>query len=227
MKVGLRRPPKKPKRKELLSAYTILCNTHDACMSFLDVFETGRRIRNARGAPTDEEQDLLRAMLVFATSGLDSVVKQLINDALPALIERDEGARAVVTTHVERMIRKGDQTDVKLLATALLALRPRDVFINRVICELTSGSLQSKDELLKVAACFNIPSAALVADHKSLSDIFAARNHIIHEMDIDFSQPRRNRRPRRKATMVKCSNEILAIASLFLKEVDDRMKSAQ
>lgn len=224
MKIKLRRAPKKPRHRAMLNnAYTIICNTHDACLSFLDVFETGRQVRNAKGAPTNEEQDLLRAMLVFATSGLDSMIKQLIRDTLPTVVERDEGARTVVTTYIERMIRRGDQTDTKLLATALLARNPRDVFIDRVIADLTSGSLQSKDELLRIAACFNIPSDRLVTNHSSLSDIFTARNQVIHEMDIDFTQPRRNRRPRTKETMVKYTNEILTIASLFLGEVDERM----
>jgi hypothetical protein len=219
----LRRAPRRPKHKAASNAYVIICNTHDACSSFLDVFETGRRARNAKGAPTNEEQDLLRAMLVFATSGLDSMIKQLIRDTLPAVVERDEGARTVVTTYVERMIRRSDQTDIRLLATALLARKPRDIFIDRVIADLTSGSLQSKDELLRIAACFNIPSARLVTNDSSLSDIFTARNQIIHEMDIDFAQPRRNRRPRRKETMVRYTNDILTIASLFLGEVDGRM----
>jgi hypothetical protein len=39
-----------------------------------------------RGMSTDEEQDLLRAMLVTAAPGLDAMTKQLIRDALPKVV---------------------------------------------------------------------------------------------------------------------------------------------
>ena len=58
----------------------ILCSAHDAASSFLDTFNKVREARQAKGTPTDEEQDLLRAMLLFATAGLDSMVKQLVTD---------------------------------------------------------------------------------------------------------------------------------------------------
>lgn len=223
MAIRLRHAPSKPKETEVFNAYVIICNAHDACKSFLNIFESSRRLRNARGAPTDEDQDLLRAMLIFATSGLDSMAKQLVRDALPAVVERHEGARKVVTTHVERTIRKSDQTDAKILATVLMAKQPRKAFIDYVINDLTSSSLQSTEELLKIAAYFDIPSNKLIITQEPLTEIFRARNQIIHEMDIDFAQPRRNRRPRRKETMVKYTNEILKISSAFLKEVIERI----
>src|SRR5690349_10645733 len=74
------------------NAYVILCNAHDAASSFLEAFQDVRKARRAKGMPTDEEQDLLRAMLLFASAGLDSLVKQLIRDALPAVLESNEAA---------------------------------------------------------------------------------------------------------------------------------------
>lgn len=70
--------PERPRSGDCSNAYTILCNSHDTASSFLETFEAVRSARNARGAPTDEEQDLLRACVVFAGAGLDSMVKQLV-----------------------------------------------------------------------------------------------------------------------------------------------------
>ena len=38
------------------------------------------------GTPTYEEQDMLRAMVIFSAAGLDSALKYLLRDALPVLI---------------------------------------------------------------------------------------------------------------------------------------------
>jgi hypothetical protein len=57
------------------------------------------------GKESDEaQQDLLRAALLFAAAGVDSMVKQLIADALPAVIERSEGARAKLEDYVDRRL---------------------------------------------------------------------------------------------------------------------------
>src|SRR5437762_13871303 len=52
------------------------------------------RQKGGGGALTVAEQDLLRAMLVFAAAGLDSLVKQLIRDALRTLSARDRAVQA-------------------------------------------------------------------------------------------------------------------------------------
>lgn len=67
---------------------------------------------------------------------------------------------------------------------------------------------------------FDIPSAALATDLKLLERIFRARNEIVHEMDVDFAQTNRNRRPRRKEAMINHTTEILRLANAFLVEVD-------
>jgi hypothetical protein len=80
--------PRISNKKSLKKASVIICNTYETACSFLDAFETIRKNRSARGGSTDEEQDLLRAMLIFSTSGLDSMFKQLIKDVLPEVIKR-------------------------------------------------------------------------------------------------------------------------------------------
>lgn len=223
MQTKLGHYPAKPKSEETFNAYVIVCRTYDASSSFLDIFEKTRKARGAKGAPTDEEQDVLRAMLTFATSGLDSMVKQLVRDALPSIINTDQGATKMFKGHVESKIKRADQLDFKFLAAVLVEERPRESLVRGLVHSLTSSSLQSKDELLKVAAYFNIPSKDLSKNIALLDRIFGARNEISHEMDIDFAQPNRNRRPRRRKEMVEYTQEILRLSEAFLTLVDKKL----
>ncbi len=92
--------------------------------------------------------------------------------------------------------------------------------MSALIDDLISQSLQSKDQVLRVGSFFDIRSAALAPDVRLLERIFRARNEIVHEMDVDFDQPNRNRRPRRKAEMIEHTSEVLRVANAFLSEVD-------
>jgi hypothetical protein len=214
--------PLRPQRDACEDAYVILCNAHDAVRSFHDTFESVRRTRKAKGMPTDEEQDLLRAMVLFAGAGLDSTVKQLIRDALALVIEHDEGATFQFKAHIEQRLRD-DGSSRQFLADILGDREPRKQLFVRLVRDLTSDSLQSAEQLLKVAAYFNIPSQRISTDIKALKDIFAVRNQIGHEMDIDFSQVNRSRRARARDKMVKYATELLRIAAAFLAEVDSKI----
>ena len=111
---------------ELKNASIVFQYTSDSVNNFYRVYQESRI--GSKGSTTHEQQDLLRAMLVFACSGLDSVVKQLIKDSLPKVIERDlrnEGARKEFQKFVERRIKKVDvdneesrlpQTDARFIS---------------------------------------------------------------------------------------------------------------
>lgn len=74
---------------------------------------------------------------------------------------------------------------------------------------------------MRVAAHFDIPSAELFSrsDQQEFRRIFSARNEIIHEMDVDFNQPNRNRRPRRKNQMIDDTQKIFVVSERFLRSV--------
>lgn len=216
--------PAKPKSTQCLNSFTILCNAHDASTSFLDTFDKSRKARKAKGTPTDEEQDLLRAMLVFATAGLDSMAKQLIREALPVVIANSTGAEAMFKQFIERSLRGPEDIGRRLLADVLGDARPRERLMEALISDLTAGSLQSADELLRVAAYFDIPSKELVAAPDDVKKIFQVRNQIVHEMDVNFAAVNRNRRSRAKGTMVKYTNEIFRVAADLLAAVDGKCK---
>jgi hypothetical protein len=65
------------------------------------------RMEKEEGASSQNNQDILRAMLLFACSGLDAVVKQLIQDALKAVLQHDEGAQRELKKFAERRFRRG------------------------------------------------------------------------------------------------------------------------
>jgi hypothetical protein len=214
--------PNKPTSPECQSAFTILCNAHDAASSFLDAFEAVRKARKAHGATTDEEQDLLRACLVFAGAGLDSMAKQLIRDALPTVIEKNLGAHAMLKQHVERQVLRDSANTSAILAELLVDPDPRSRLVVRLVADLTAGSLQSSEELMRVGSYFDIPSKDLAQDARALQAIFNVRNQIVHEMDVDFGQVNRNRRSRTRASMIQYTNEVFRVATALLGEIDKR-----
>jgi hypothetical protein len=214
--------PERPGKSQCQNAFTILCNAHDTADSFLGIFETVRTARQARGTPTDEEQDLLRACLVFAGAALDSMAKQLIRDALPAVIDRQPGAHAMLQRHVERRLRDLPSTGLDLLAEVLVDRDPRSRLLARLVDDLTSGSLQSADEVMRMASYFDIPSRDLVQDVPLLQRIFNARNQIVHEMDVDFGRTNRSRRSRTRADITQYTDELFKVSDTLLREVDAR-----
>ncbi len=159
-------------------------------------------------------------MLVFAGAGLDSMIKQLVRDALSLAIDRSKGAEASFRRFISKRLARQDTLDPGFLSSVLASRNPRDVLVSTLVADLISPSLQSKDQLMRVASYFDIPSAALETDLRLLDGIFRARNEIVHEMDVDFAQTNRNRRPRRKAVMIDHTTEILRLANAFLTEVD-------
>ena len=216
--------PAPPDAPGCQNAFTILCNAHDTASSFLEAFTVVRKARNAKGTPTDEEQDLLRACVVFAGAGLDSMAKQLVEDALPIVVERHPGAESMFKQHVGRhMLRDATGELAPASLAEILADRdPRAYLIRRLVDDLTSGSLQSAEEVMRIASYFDIPSRDLDIDVGFAREIFGARNQIVHEMDVHFDQVNRNRRSRNRARVTAYTDEILRIASVLLAEVDKR-----
>jgi len=220
--------PQQPPEAELQIAYFILAAAQRTAEAFFQTFDQVRQARGAQGAPTDPEQDLLRAGLIFTTAGLDAMVKQLVRDALHSVLLKDEGATQQLTDYVETCLRRPSgtgemQLDAKYLAAVLTHPSPREAIEKALLKQLTSNSLQSKDELLRVAAYFAIPARSITVDVNLLRDIFTVRNEIAHEMDVNFGAPNRRRRSRRRDHMVEYAREILRIGTRFLAAVQAKL----
>ncbi len=89
--MGFEPEPPLPVAEELWNAHTVLQRTFWTASSFLTIFDA-RLGERGRGAPSDEDYDLLRAMLLFRGAGIDSMMKHIIREALEVVIERVEKA---------------------------------------------------------------------------------------------------------------------------------------
>lgn len=204
-----------------------------AVSNFHALYVAGRT--SGTTAASHEEQDLLRAMLLFACSGLDAVVKQLIQDALETVLEHDEGAQREFKKFAERRLKKsstGEERertltgqnipDVSLLAELLVSFNPRALLVFTLTKTLISDSLQSRDQLLKVASHFALTKDDVMSDDKVTKEAFDARNQIAHEMDVDL-QSGKGRRARDYNTMVLWCENIAEISRCFVDHTAAKM----
>ena len=193
------------------AAYAILEGAAESASSFEQIF-------NAAGSSGPQDQDALRAMLLFASAGLDSMVKQLARDALPMLIEFNAGAREQYRVFVERKLRREDER-YSLLSAAIVG-DPGE-FRTLLVDDLTGSSLQSVDELSRSAAFFDIPTVDLIPDPEALREVFSTRNQIAHEMDVDPSTG--GQRHREFPVMRRYTEQIVTVAGRYLSLVDSRL----
>jgi hypothetical protein len=214
-----------PKAPACSGAATILERTHESADALLKAFELAQTGRGSpRGMTTDEEQDLLRAMLVMAAAGLDSMLKRLIRDAMPALVKAKPQVREGLEKFVARSIR-GDAdapeplAGAKFLSRVLVAESQQSQVIEEYTRELTGASLQSAPELLRTVQALGLSKVKL--DASRFKAIFDVRNKIIHELDINLSTDRRKRNLRRREQMMADTDALLEVGEQVLTEVEE------
>lgn len=218
-----------PTQPALAQAHRILMAANMAASNFWFLWDIFRSDKPKGGTSSDSEQDLLRAMLVFACAGLDSMIKQIVQDALPLVIERDSSAREQLVRYAESRIGHRDGTsgdlvlDHRLLTRLLLAPSPQAGFIQQLVQELTADSLQSKTEIMKVSAFFGLEPKLVCPDPHALDATFKVRNRIIHEMDVNLTGRTRKRTSRTLKEMQTSTKLILDVGAAFLREVDRKL----
>ena len=212
-------PPETDKSKKVVG------HAKDSVAGFANAFDAVRQHRGAgAGAPTDEEQDLARAALVFAAAGLDSCIKHLIKDSITSLAEFDSKVKDQLNKFVRKLLES--ETNDRI-ASALLADSPRIDLIDSYIYELTGSSLQSFEELAKAAGALGINVQPLVDNKTELVRIFKMRNKIIHELDVNFDGGvgQRERNSRSKDDLVADSNLLLTVADGFVGGVEHKLEN--
>lgn len=203
-------------------AKLILEYAHDSGSALLKAYRLLLRGRKAtRGMTTDEEQDLLRAMLVMAAAGLDGMAKQLIRDALPSLVKCSEAVRSGLETFIQRQIASDAEgttaaTGAKFLARVLAAESQQSQVIEEYIRKLTGGSLQSGEELIRTAKALGLEASQCEIDKNKVQAIFDIRNQIIHELDMNPAGTRRKRHLRKQNEMVAHADMLLGIGQRLL-----------
>ena len=209
----------------------ILKATEDSVKSFFSAFDKVRQVKSRpeRRAPTDAEQDLVRAGLVFAAAGLDSILKQLVRDCMHHLAQSDEAAQQEFLTYVASELRgQSDQPDSRgryeFLARVLSSDSPRKQLIEEYIVHLTGTSLQSADQVFKVVKALGLDPQKLPAQKKDLNEIFEVRNKIIHELDVKFTgqRGRGGRNSRAKANLEEYSNKLILVGKSLIEAVDQK-----
>jgi len=176
---------------------------------------------NVRGILTEIEQDLLRAALVFACAGLDSVIKHSTLDNLKKLIDEDENIEKEFAKFVERKLSqsKTDNASLPFLAAQLIKKDLRKSLLEMYVQDLVGNSLQSEKEITKVCNALGINQPDSLT---GIQEVFRMRNEVIHEMDIALNKKPRKRINRSQDSMLKAINRVLLLASDFVKKIETK-----
>ena len=83
----------------------------------------------------------------------------------------------------------------------------------------TERSLQSHEAVLNIATYFEVKDDELTVKANNLREIFATRNLIIHEMDVNFDAVGRKRNVRRRDDMVASTEAVLNVTSELITRV--------
>lgn len=222
--------------KQTSKARTILQYAREATDAFKTQCDKSREARRASGgATTHIEQDLLRAMLVFAAAGLDAVLKQLISDCLRDLAREDTIVQTELETFVTRQLRGEVDLDVgdamsgrKFLAKVLAAREPQARLIGLYVKDLTGESLQSHDQVLHAAKALGVDSGQLKLEPNRLKIIFDVRNEIIHKLDIQLDQSGAGHRKRRNRTIEEMTGHaeyLLHVCERIVSSVEGKLRT--
>ena len=210
-------------------AWVILSYAHLTADALYDSFCVVREKQGSKGTTTDEQQDLLRSMLVLALAGLDSSTKQLVTLALPALVGREAvSADALLEFGTRRLSGLGDRADAnRLLLSLMIDDEPRQRLVSEFVEDLAGDSLQSVGQLMRVVNVLGVESPTLRTQVTGLEEAFGVRNNIIHRMDINFSFLNRNRTSRSIAKLVPMTNQVLETAEAIVLAVDELLTSTK
>lgn len=207
-----------------------LISAHEAVQEVLGTLDVLRNVRkekqgDIRGRLAVNEEDQLRAAIIFTGAGLDSTLKQLIRDTLPRLLFIDEGKSKFEAFATSRL-RSVESTDPRMVARYMTAPDPRSRLIEDYIYELTGSSLQSADEVGKVAGALGVKNKDLRKRITALKPLFVARNEISHELDLQSPEKRgdRTRRTRAMKSTKKICDEGFGVGQGLINVVDAKLK---
>jgi hypothetical protein len=180
----------KPRRTLLQTSWRNLRGAHDTVQGILDAYalvhaETQLRRAESRGRLRRDEQDLLRAALVFSGAGLDACLRQLMRDVLPTLIDRHgNAAKAFRTRRSQWLARPENGGRPELIKKAILAEDPRAELVMMYVEDLTKSSLQKTSQLKKVRSALGLDTEEISDESiEELQEFLHDQNGIVHELD--------------------------------------------
>ena len=194
---------------EIRNAYRYLRGAHS---SVEGLFDAAQRLSNARRADNEntkgrmaqEEVDMLRAAVVFTSSGLDASMKRLVNDVGRHLINQPgTAARAQFEAYLKQDL--AAPTVNADLRSAIIRVDPSTALIDYYLAARTKASFQGSGDLKsRVRGSLGIADQRVPLSRlKSLDDFFGVRNSIVHSMDYrDVSSASTTARVHRSADQV-------------------------
>jgi hypothetical protein len=224
-RLQIRDDPPTPSSDELIEAHRILVYAHESARTMLLDFDRLSRERGT-GTTSDAQQNLLRAMLLFAGAGLDSCAKQTTRIALPLIVRGNAVAREELRKYAIRRLSRQPDADVSAGINAaflvdLLIGEPMTNVMKSFSDDLTGGSLQSVGELMRIASALGAGDEARLSQTiTSLTTGFEIRNRITHELDYNADARPRPRTQRRRNHMVDETNKLLQAADELLAAAD-------
>ena len=208
---------------EIRNAYRYLRGAHASVSGLFDVVHTLAEARTAdgdgRGRVPGEEVDLLRAAIVFTSSGLDASMKRLVNDAGRALIPiPGTGARREYELFLTRKLQEPGCE--QRLMSALIDVDPAGALVKYYLSERSRASFQGSGDLEKrVRNCLGVAGSRVTSESlKDLDEFFSVRNSIVHSMDyVDVESSTKYKRSNRSVndTATLCKKTFAVAADLI------------
>lgn len=207
---------------EVRKAWRYLKATHESVAGLLDSFNivhekkvSGRR--NGQGRLGRDEVDLLRAALVFTSSGLDASCHALVADSVPGLIDR---TGSVASRKFEDFLTEQLRKPSAAFQDAVKHPEPRAEFIRLYIRARATASYQGSGDLKdRVKGLLGVPNS-VVPDETidALDPFFTARNNIVHRLDYkDPETDSRARHDRAGSEVVdECNRALEVVAKIIL-----------
>ncbi|MFC6064160.1 hypothetical protein [Streptomyces ochraceiscleroticus] len=210
---------------EIVPSWWKLRSTHNSVTGLFDTLHLVRTTRakqknaETRGRLGRDEQDLLRAAIVFTSAGVDAAVKSLIAGCVPVLITKPGTAKLKYETFVENQVRspevEGD------FVAALKSVDPAAQILQLYVRSKTKASFQGSSDLRERAGGALGITAQQIPKKRfaDLDEFFTARNDVAHQLDmddparLDAAPPRKTRSQRDVELM--CDQVLLLVRDII------------
>jgi hypothetical protein len=213
------------RRPQIRRARRYLSATHHSVSGVLDSFTLVRDVAaktrgTAAGRLSRDQLDLLRAALIFTSSGLDATCQTLVRECAPVLIAKAGTAHDRFEFFLDQEMKRPSES----LIAAVKDPSPRERLIELYLDVKTRASYQGTGDLKsRVRDLLGIPNATLTtAKINSLSGFFTARNDIVHQLDyVDPTSASSKRHHRAPSDVVAECDRVLALVNDMIRATAD------
>lgn len=214
------------KATELEDALKIFEATQESARSLFLIYDKEKG--NKRGSATDQQQDILRAVLLLVCAGFDSFLKQLVEDTLEIVKNKNRKSRDFFTREASGLIKLKDSKEISadVIANALMSGDPQLYFFQRIQRKLSEHSLQSYKELQNILEAFGLNRDQFADKKVEIHKMFSVRNLMAHDFDYDFSKRAvgvKNRIQRKKEEIEGYTNLSITIMQMLLDLVNQSL----